>query len=134
MDLAVTTQPGYLGNAAVVEKLVRELIGGALESLDQDDIARRATAFARVFAGMDTDHPPVPEWDTIDGIGMSCATRLGVSSEQNLVDIMRSSALAIVAVALDVVKAHAEDAGAVWQPKIDDVVTYAVSALMGLPQ
>ncbi|HEY6965892.1 MAG TPA: hypothetical protein VI229_00360 [Burkholderiales bacterium] len=121
----------YLGDAALVETLVRGWVGDIMGASTPDDMLEACNRLALIFSGNDPAFTPIPEWSTRDGMGRDFAERLGAHPDQNLVDILRTG-LSIVGLELvNVARDYEGQPVEKWGWLVDEKVALLVSLFLG---
>ncbi len=121
----------YLGNAKVVEGIVRGFVGRVAHAKSAQEIETACVQCAEIFAGLDDRFTPIDGWDTRHGLGQVFAERLGCDFSQSTTEILKTGFGVMSRYVLNIIKEHGEGPDDVWQHKIDTLVDYAVAILMG---
>ncbi len=121
----------YLGNPTLVDSLVREFVHDAAMATTEDEFMVAVNRFASIFCGSDANYTPIPNWNTRLELGLVLAERLGVDHSQDWESIMRT---ALMQAGLEVrgwIAEHANDAEEVWSWKVDALIEFWTSMLLG---
>ena len=129
--LAVANSEGYLGNAEVVESLVRGFVANIIEATSPDTAFSECDRMALIFSGNEPGFTPIPGWTTREALGIKCAERQDVDPDQSLVDILRAT-FAMYAVWLrGVVEDYAGEPEEDWGWRIDLIIEHCTSLMIG---
>jgi hypothetical protein len=129
--LAVANSEGYLGNAAVIEGLVRDFVANILEATSPDTAFAECDRMALIFSGNEPGFTPIPEWNTREALGMKCAERQDVDPDQSLVDILRATFATYAIQLRGLVEDHANDPEEVWGWQIDQIIEHCTALMLG---
>lgn len=129
--LAVANSEGYLGNAEVVESLVRDFVANSLEATGPESIYADCDRLSLIFSGNDEGFTPIPEWNTREGLGMKCCERHDLDPNMSLVDILRATFAMYAAQARGILIEHAKDPEEDWGWKIDQIIEHCTSLMLG---
>lgn len=128
--LAVANSEGYLGNAKVVENLVRDFVANSLEATSPDSIVVDSERLALIFSGSEPSFTPIPEWNTHEALGMKCCERRDLPF-MSFADILRVTFLGYAAEARGIMVDHAKDPEEAWGWKIDHIIEHCTALMLG---
>lgn len=129
--LAVANSEGYLGNAKVVEDLVRGFVANCVEATGPETIYADCDRLALIFSGNEPGFTPIPEWNTREALGMKCCERHDLDPNQSFVDILRATFATYAVDARDILIEHAKDPEEDWGWKIDGIIEHCTSLMIG---
>jgi hypothetical protein len=123
-------RPGYLGDAQVVEQVMRAFLGAVFMANDEYEVISACNETGEVLAGYDKRYTVVPKWAGRDGLNQCLCARLDVDSGLTNLDILRSALGVYAQMALGIVRDGGSDAD--QEAKVDKLVRYMVALQIGL--
>lgn len=124
-------QPGYLGNAVLVESLVRSFAQDVLQATAPDQCYAAVNKIAGVFSGVEDGYTLMPEWHDRMYLGAKACARLGIDPDQSYQDIMRSAFAEYAAQLRTVLNESADLPKDQWDFKIDAIIEHATALMLG---
>jgi hypothetical protein len=129
--LAVASSENYLGNAEVVEGLVRDFIANVLEATTADQVFEECSRVALIFSGSQPGYTPVPDWNTREALGMKCAERHDLDPNQSCVDILRATFGMYATQVRGILIEHVDDQEEDWSWKLDQIIEHCTALMLG---
>lgn len=128
LNIAAAAKPGYLGSAAVVERLVRDFYGRVLMANAPEDLRAACASLADVFMGMDPAYQPVGGWAGMGGLSQVLGERLHVKVDQFEGEVLQHAFARLATEALGIAKAYRDGPA---ERQLDRLIHYTVCLLVG---
>ena len=129
--LEESLKEGYLGNADIVESVIRGWAGEILDADTQEEAMAACDRMGVIFSGGDPAFTMIPGWNDREHLGMMVSRRAGIDPNHTLIDILRGAFIGNGAQLRELLNENDGKPYEEWGWQVDGIVEFLQAMMMG---